>query len=157
MRIKLFENFYDGYINVPTNFEDKLKGLEDTVKRKREVYDAPENQLKIDLYYGIKWKIREFLDDINRGYIVKTQKEYENYLNSEIYYNDSGILKKFSEGKFDMIKTEDIGKVKSILWKYIKETIPYDEVDYYHTYNLNDKLLKLLDEFILELKKKKLI
>ena len=85
MRFKLFEEYnQDGYIKVPSDFEDKLKGLKDITKRKRELYNIIENQMKIDLLYGIKWEIREFLDAVEKD-TERTQENYERFLNNEIY------------------------------------------------------------------------
>lgn len=156
-KIKLFEEYYSeetpvgGYITVPSDFEDRLKGLGELVKRRSEFYSVPLNQMKVDLFYGIKWEIREWLDSIDRGLRERTQESYENALNSEIYHNGSGILKKFSGGKYYNIDPDDVEEVKSILWKYINETIPYNEVDYYYTYDLQGKLMLLLDKFLNEL------
>ncbi len=102
----------------------------------------PLNQIKVDLFYGIKYEIRTYLEHVDAYSDEKTQEEYEQFLNSEIFNDDSqsGVLAKYSGGKYNNIDKDDVPEVKSILWKYINERIPFDEVDYYYTYDLQGKL-----------------
>ena len=74
--------------------------------RKAEIYSEPIDQIKIDLYYGIKYKIKEYLDYAENGWTEKTQQKYEKILNNEI----DKILYKFSEEKYQIIK--DKQKIK---------------------------------------------
>lgn len=149
MRFKKFENF----INVGPDFKKNIKTAELLSKRKKDIYNSSNiTQLKVDLFYGIKWQIRDWLkyeDD-------KTQESYENFLNVEIYddKNDSGVLRKYSGIKYNNIELEDLQEVKSILWKYINEIIPYDEVDYDYQYGLGDKIDIVLDKFFEEIQEK---
>lgn len=146
--IKLFENYGEkGFVRVPSDFDDRLRGLSEFTKQKAEIYKIPTNQIKIDLFYGIKSEIMNWLDDVDRGFAERTQDEYENRLNSDI----DGILYKFSEGKYTNIKIEDKETIKDLLWNLINGAIPYNEVDYYYTYNLRGKLFTLLDEFVKEI------
>jgi len=161
-KIKLFEEFTeqgtsDGYISVPSDFEDRLQALKDMTQQRSEFYSIPINQIKVDLFYGIKWEIRDFLDYcVNKNLDEKTQEKYEEFLNSEIYDDESksGVLAKYSGGKYENINKSDIPEVKSILWKYINEILPYDEVDYYYTYDLQGKLMTLLENFLQEIQEK---
>jgi len=150
-RIKLFEEYHSeepngGFISVPSDFQDRLKGFGELVKQRSEYYAVPINQIKIDLFYGIKTEIRDFLSDVEQG-IKRTKEEYHNRLDSEI----DGILYKFSGGKYTNILKDDVPLIKDMLWNLIDDKIPYDEVDYYYTYDLQGKLLNLLDEFLSEL------
>jgi len=126
-------------------------------QQRSEFYAIPINQIKVDLFYGIKWEIRNFLDYVDKT-DEKTQEKYEEFLNSEIYDDNSksGILSKYSGGKYENINKSDISEVKSILWKYINERIPFDKVDYYYTYDLQGKLMTLLKDFLQEIQEKSL-
>ena len=158
-KIKLFEEYYSeesppsGYVSVPADFEDRLQGLGEFTKRRSEFYNSNTlNQIKIDLFIGIKSEINHFLDYTED----KTQEQYEIYLNGEIF-NDksqSGILAKYSGVKYYNIDKSDVEEVKIILWKHINEKIPFNEVDYYYTYDLQGKLFNLLDDFLAEIQEK---
>lgn len=150
-RFKLFEDFAEeptsGYITVPPDFEERLKGAHAEAKRKQEIYKVPKNGIRIDLWYNLKDAIYDFLRGVKDHYIERTQVEYERVLNREI----DGSMYKYSEYIVD--ETE----VRNILWKYINERLPYDEVDYHYTYELREKLLKLTEEFVNEIIDKKLM
>jgi len=163
-KIKLFEEFHpeegtsSGYVSVPSDFEDRLKGLGSLIKQRSEFYSVPLNQIKVDLFYGIKYEIRIFLENSEKHTNDKTQDKYEMFLNSEIFDDESqsGILEKYSGGKYDNIERENVPEVKEILWNYINTQIPFNEVDYYYTYDLQGKLLNLLSEFLDEIVEKEL-
>lgn len=137
--LKLFEEFKSGYIDVPPNFDDNLAAMGQFNKQLTDVYSVPTNQLKIDLFYGLKSEIKDYLSMNN---VEKSADTYSSFLNSEI----DGILYKYSEGKFDLIAIEDKEELKKKLWEMIDAELPYDEVKY--DQHLAKTLRKLLDEFI---------
>jgi hypothetical protein len=139
--IKSFEVFES------LSIDKKIDMFVTDAKQKSEVYSVPKNQMKIDLFYDLKTAIRHYIDDSKRGFIDRTQAEYEKRLNNEI----DGILYKFSKSKYNNILEDDVDEVKDILWEEINKIIPYNEVDYFHTYDLQGKLSKLLDNFILKI------
>ncbi len=156
-KIKLFEEYYSeeelpsGYVSVPSDFEENLQTLRDFTKQRSEFYNVPINQIKMDLFYGIKYEIGHFLDNYVND---KTQEKYEKFLNGDIYHDGSGILAKYSGSKYNFIDKNNVEEVKSILWKHINKKIPFNEVDYYYTYDLQGKLMNLLDDFIAEIQDK---
>lgn len=147
--LKFFENMQeeednDGLITVPYNFDDKLKGLREMTKRNSEMYKIPINKIKIDLFYHIKWSIREWIDSNE-----KSHDEYYKRINIEI----DGILYKFSN-TYKNIDKKDVNKVKNILWEYIDKFLPYDEVKYHYTYKLEDKIFDMVNDFLNDIKEK---
>ena len=145
--LKLFEEFEEptsGFMSVPPDINKRIDMLAADTKQKAEVYGVPKNQMKIDLFYGLKSAIKDYIDDSKRNFIERSHEEYEKRLNNEI----DGILYKFSKGKYNNIAESDVSIAKEILWEEINKTIPYDEVDYFHTYDLQGKLLKLLETFM---------
>lgn len=153
--LKLYEE-YDiepqGLVSVPSDFEDRLRMAGEEAKRKQEVYSVPKNQLRIDLWYNLKDAIFHYLQDAEGGWVDKTQEEYENRLNKEI----DGSLYKFSISKYNNIAESDTEKVRSILWKYINDILPFDKVSYHYTYGLDKKLMKLTEDFVNEIVEKDL-
>jgi len=149
--LKFFEEYSVGEDSISSNSEEKLQTLKDFTEKRSEFYGVPNNQIKVDLFYGLKWEIREWLGDVDK-HGEKTIEDYHRRLNNEI----DGILYKFSEGKYTHIKIEDKKEIKNILLNLIDERIPFNEVDYYYTYDLQGKLMTLLEDFLIKIQEKDL-
>jgi len=127
------------------NFDKYANDIKSIVDRESDIYNKDvETQFSIDLFYGLKWVIIEYLqyNEIN----------FDNYKN-RMYREIEGIVHKYSKYKFYILN--DLSLVKEIMWEHINDELPYNEIK--HSPQLQNHIFDTVNNIIQDLKNKKLL